>query len=118
MAFPDLPFPCSQAGNFALPVAEYDHTRGCAIVGGVVYRGSELPHLKGRFIFADFCRGVVWSLKKEAVEFSNPEQVIQQVWQSELVIKTSVPVSSIGEDEAGNLYVTGYADGAVYMISP
>ena len=118
MPFPDLPFPCSQAGNFAQPVAEYDHTRGCAIVGGVVYRGSELPHLRGRFIFADFCRGDVWSLKKEAVEFSNPEQVIQQAWQSELVLKASVPVSSIGEDEAGNLYVTGYADGAVYMISP
>ena len=118
MAFPDLPFPCSQAGNFSLPVAEYDHTRGCAIVGGVVYRGSELPHLRGRFIFADFCRGDVWSLKKEAVAFSSPEQVIQQAWQSELVLKTSVPVSSIGEDEAGNLYVTGYADGAVYMISP
>ena len=40
-----------------------------------------------------------------------------QAWQSELVLKASVPVSSIGEDEDGNLYVTGYADGAVYMIS-
>ena len=58
MEFLDLPFPCSQAKIFASPVAEFDHTRGCAIVGGAVYRGNEFPELNGRFIFADFCRGV------------------------------------------------------------
>ena len=116
--FEDLPVPCSQAGIFAPPVAEYDHTRGCAIVGGVVYRGSELPQLSGRFLFADFCRGDIWSLSKS---YADEEHVSNQEsrgkWQSELVLKAAVPVSSIGEDEEGNLYVTGYQNGAVYLIT-
>ena len=116
--FEDLPVPCRQAGTFTPPVAEYDHTRGCAIVGGVVYRGSQLPQLKGRFLFADFCRGDIWSLQRNtSVEATGSIQETQGVWQSELVLRASLPVSSIGEDEDGNLYVTGYADGTVYRIS-
>lgn len=34
-----------------------------------------------------------------------------------LTLSASLPVSSVGEDEDGNLYVTGYADGAVYTIT-
>ncbi len=116
--FEDLPVPCRQAGIFTPPVAEYDHTRGCAIVGGVVYRGSELPRLRGRFLFADFCRGDIWSLTKpDATGSSGPDQANHDVWQSELVLKASVPISSVGEDEEGNLYVTGYQNGVVYKIT-
>ena len=116
--FEDLPVPCSQAGIFVLPVAEYDHTRGCAIVGGVVYRGSKLPHLKGRFLFGDFCRGDIWSLRKSDPTGSpGSNQTNQDDWQSEMVLKASVPISSIGEDEEGNLFVTGYQTGAVYLIT-
>lgn len=116
--FENLPVPCRLAGTFDPPVAEYDHTRGCAIVGGVVYRGSELPHLMDRFLFADFCRGDIWSLAKPgATGNSGPIQTNQDAWQSELVLKASVPISSVGEDEAGNLYVTGYQNGVVYKIT-
>ena len=114
----DLPYPCSQAGIFDPPVAEYDHTRGCAIVGGVVYRGSEIPQLRGRFIFADFCRGDIWSLqKRDSVESTGSTQESHGAWQNELILGASLPVSSIGEDEDGNLYVTGYADGTIYLIT-
>ena len=116
--FEDLPVPCSQAGIFDPPVAEYDHTRGCSIVGGTVYRGSELPHLSGRFIFADFCRGDIWSLQYvDAADGNFSNQDSFEGWQSELVLSASVPVSSIGEDEDGNLFVTGYADGTVYLLT-
>lgn len=116
--FEDLPYPCSQAGIFDPPVAEYEHTRGCAIVGGVVYRGSQLPHLKGRFLFADFCRGDIWSLSKtESTANPGSNQTNHYAWKSEMVLKASLPISSIGEDEEGNLYVTGYQTGAVYLIT-
>lgn len=36
------------------PVAEYDHDEGIAILGGFVYRGRDLPHLRGRYVFGDF----------------------------------------------------------------
>ena len=117
MRFPDLPVPCREAKIFELPAAEYDHTRGCSIVGGAVYRGSALPQLTGRFVFADFCRGDIWSIMREDhVEAPAESQAARQPWLAELIVKGSVPVSSIGEDEEGNLYVTGYANGAVYRI--
>lgn len=46
--------------DFTYPVAQYDHsgTNGIsgssAIVGGPVYRGSEVPELTGVYLFADF----------------------------------------------------------------
>ena len=46
------------------PVAEYDHTRGYAIVGGAIYRGDAYSGLKGLFIVADFCTGHVWGVKR------------------------------------------------------
>ncbi len=117
MRFPDLPVPCREAKIFELPAAEYDHTRGCSIVGGAVYRGSALPQLTGRFVFADFCRGDIWSIMREDhAEAPAESQAVRQPWLAELIVKGSVPVSSIGEDEEGNLYVTGYANGAVYRI--
>ena len=118
MEVPNLPYPCTQAKIFTSPVAEFDHTRGCAIVGGVVYRGNQFPQLNGRFIFADFCRGDVWSLQMPNSDgTTRSKQWSQGPWQSELVLNAAVPVSSIGEDEAGNLYVTGYANGTVYLVT-
>ena len=50
--------------SLTLPVAEYDHTRGYAIVGGAIYRGDAYSGLKGLFIVADFCTGHVWGVKR------------------------------------------------------
>lgn len=36
------------------PIAEYDHDEGIAIVGGFVYRGSQIPPLRGRYVFGDY----------------------------------------------------------------
>lgn len=116
--FEDLPVPCSQAVIFTPPVAEYDHTHGCAVVGGVVYRGAQLPLLTGSFLFADFCRGDIWSLSmSDSSASSDPVQPQQSNWQSELVLKASLPISSVGEDEEGNIYVTAYPTGEVYLVT-
>ncbi len=52
----DGPFPCpAVSGSFVDPIAQYDtHREGHAVIGGFVYRGSELMKLKGRYIFGDF----------------------------------------------------------------
>jgi len=44
------------------PVIEYPHTAagGDAIAGGFVYRGTALPALKNKFIFADISTGRIW----------------------------------------------------------
>ena len=97
---------CSADGQTS-PVAEYNHSQGCAVVGGAVYRGPSLPLLQGVFLYADFCRGKIWGLTGGS----------QDKWQSPLLINASVPVSAIGEDQEGNVYVIGYQDGVISMIT-
>ena len=105
--------PCSAQGLIS-PVVEYDHVYSCAIVGGAVYRGSDYPTLQGTFFYGDFCSGRVWGLKRAETDSGGS---IHDGWQSTLPVNAKVPVSSVGEDGAGNLYVTGYADGALYLIT-
>ena len=104
-----LPKSCS-ADGLTLPVAEYSHQHGCAIVGGAVYRGVRHARLQGVFIFADFCTGRIWGLHR-------PDPNVRDAWQSTLLANASVPVSSIGEDEEGNVYITGYQDGTIFVVS-
>ncbi len=104
--------PCSAQG-LTSPVVEYDHVYSCAIVGGAVYRGSDHPHMQGVFFYADFCSGRIWGLTRSREDST---QDFQEGWQSTLPLKASVPISSIGADEEGNVYATGYQDGALYMI--
>ncbi|MCC7196438.1 MAG: PQQ-dependent sugar dehydrogenase, partial [Gemmatimonadaceae bacterium] len=54
--------PLNDAGRLVDPVAVYDHTEGCSITGGYVYRGPELPDLEGRYLYGDYCSGSIWSL--------------------------------------------------------
>jgi len=113
-----MPVPCQQAAIFTLPVAEYERARGCAVVGGIVYRGKELPHLNGRFLFSDFCRGDIWSLHRPVPTGNlGLDGVNHEGWRAELVFKAANIVSSIGTDEDGNLYFVAYQPGAIFKIS-
>jgi glucose/arabinose dehydrogenase len=44
------------------PVAEYDHGHGCAVIGGYVYRGTQIEGLGGAYFFADSCRNDIRAL--------------------------------------------------------
>jgi len=50
-------------GGMVMPIHVYSHDEGCSITGGIVYRGAALPALAGRYFFADYCSGVVESLR-------------------------------------------------------
>ncbi|MCY4081089.1 MAG: PQQ-dependent sugar dehydrogenase [Caldilineaceae bacterium] len=103
---------CSAQGLIS-PVVEYDHVYSCAIVGGAVYRGDSFPELDGVFFYGDFCSGRVWGLKRSEAPATGS---IYDGWLSTLPVNAKVPVSGVGEDEEGNLYVIGYQDGALYKI--
>jgi glucose/arabinose dehydrogenase len=48
VAAPNLP------GDVIDPIAEYDHDDGISVIGGFVYRGSEIPELASHYVFGDF----------------------------------------------------------------
>ena len=98
------PDPCSTIG-LTEPVAEYPHSRGCAVVGGPVYRGSKFTQMQGIYFYADFCSGRIWGLRR-----------IGDNWQSALLYDASFSITGIGEDEDGSLYVTNYTDGTILAL--
>lgn len=50
-------------GELVWPVATYTHEDGCSVTGGYPYQGTALPGLRGRYLYGDFCTGVLWSLE-------------------------------------------------------
>ena len=55
------PVGCDHRG-LQLPVATYGRIDGCAIIGGFVYRGDQIPSLVGAYLYGDFCSGKIWGL--------------------------------------------------------
>ena len=92
---------------FSLPVSEYFHANGrCSITGGYVYRGRVLPSLVGTYVYGDFCSGEIFALNTG--DTGNDARHI---------LKSSLQISSFGEDAAGELYVLDHK-GGVYRLSP
>jgi len=87
------------------PVVEYDHTLGCSVTGGYVYRGDSIPWLNGAYLYGDFCSGRIWGFKVFDGEVVSNLQIAD----------TDVHITSFGRDAAGELYVTGF-EGGVYRI--
>jgi glucose/arabinose dehydrogenase len=96
---------CNKSGK-VLPVAEYDHSIGCSITGGYVYRGSQYLPLQEHYFYGDYCTGVLFSLHNDA-----PNQ-----WTATQVADTPYFISSFGEDENGELYLADYSQGRIYQI--
>jgi glucose/arabinose dehydrogenase len=95
---------CDEDG-LRLPVAVYGHGEGCSVTGGFVYRGSRWPGLAGAYLFSDFCSGTIW-----AVDAARPNAG------PTAVLETGRAISSFGEDEDGELYVTDLAGGALLRV--
>jgi glucose/arabinose dehydrogenase len=91
--------------NAVAPVFEYPTADGCAVTGGYVYRGEEIPDLVGAYVFGDFCNG-----RLEAFVVRNGRAA--QHRELGLVVEN---LASFGEDAAGELYVLSLS-GNVYRI--
>ena len=94
------------------PIFEYDHKNGdLSITGGYVYNGkSSNPLLKGKYIYADYVSGRVWSL-----DYNRSSDTSK----STLLFRTNGEyVSSFGLDESGEMYFSGYGTAAkIYKLS-
>ena len=96
---------CDRRG-LVQPVAEYTHSQGCSITGGYVYRGAAHPALVGHYVFADYCSGLVWTLRRGAGD----------TWSMAPQARVDLRISSFGEGEDGEIYAVDDASGGLYVL--
>ena len=96
---------CDQSG-LLLPVVEYDHSQGCSITGGYVYRGALLPDLAGAYIYGDYCSGLIWSLRFQD----------NRVQSHALLLDTDIAIASFGLDAQHELYIVDHS-GVIFRLS-
>jgi glucose/arabinose dehydrogenase len=97
--------------NFRLPVLEYDHSQGCSITGGYVYRGNAIPSLRGTYFYGDFCTGFVRSFR--LAKGSATEQI---EWFALRPPASAGGISSFGEDASGDLYIVTIGGGLFRIV--
>lgn len=95
---------CDPSG-FERPITEYGRSEGVSVTGGYFYRGRSVLRLVGRYVFADFGSGTIWTLTEESPGF----------WKREVLFRKPMAISSFGEDAKGELYVVDFA-GSIYRF--
>jgi hypothetical protein len=89
-----------------LPLFEYDRSGGgCAITGGVVYRGAAIPALTGTYLFTDYCAGQIRGLRASG----------GQVTEERTFDAAGSRLVSFGQDAEGEVYALSL-DGTIYRI--
>jgi len=95
----------SQAG-LELPVWEYGRDEGISVIGGYVYRGSNMAGLSSKYVYGDHGSGRVWALQySEGVMPMNT-----------LLVDTDLNISSFGVDEQNKLYLCAL-EGKIYVLT-
>lgn len=98
---------CNQSGLIG-PVLSYRQgTDGRSVTGGLVYRGTKLPDLVGKYIFGDYVSGKIWALNYSASKATNSNDKIDNVGS----------ISAFGEDAAKELYILNYSSGKIYSLA-
>ncbi len=103
------------------PVAQYDHDEGIAIVGGFVYRGNDIPSLRGRYVFGDFTRvffgnnGRLFFLsKKDIVKTGSIKTSKISEFRLAGPDELGLSLLGFGQDANGELYVLGNMTGVPF----
>ncbi len=90
------------------PVLTVDPDEVCAIIGGPVYRGSQIPELYGHYVFGDLCRG--W-MRSAPLTGDDLGEVVD--W--EPMLGSIGTITTFGLDPEGELLVATI-DGSLYRI--
>jgi glucose/arabinose dehydrogenase len=97
---------CNMTG-LTLPIVEYDHSEGIAVIGGFVYRGSAIPSLAGTYVMGDFGSGTIWGVTE------NPPGTFTRT----TLLSTGRSISSFGQDTSGELYVVDYSGSILKLVA-
>ncbi|NGO06457.1 PQQ-dependent sugar dehydrogenase [Streptomyces sp. HC44] len=123
--------------GYTYPVAAYDHDPpadwnctsdvGRAIVGGFVYRGSDLPELRGKYVFGDIVDGRLLfadtkDMRRGSKELARLYDLMlydesgKRVTMRDLAGHTRVDLR-FGRDADGELYLLSKANGKIWKVT-
>ena len=80
---------------------------GCVVTGGLVYAGSAIDDLAGRYVFADYCNGRMSTL--DALLGYGSVQA------PEPLLETGRPIVAFGQDADGEVLAVDH-DGALLRL--
>ena len=121
------PFSCNPAGSICagspacydasltLPVLEFSHGTGCAVIGGYVYRGCRMDAWQGRYFYGDFCPGFVKTFTMSGGVPSAQADITAQVDPGGLL---GGNFGSFGADAQGELYVMSLGGTVLKIVPP
>ena len=130
------PLPANDAQyGYVYPVAAFDHNpppghplcadSGHAISGGFVYRGHDVPELRGKYVFTDLVDGRIFYTEANEMRRGRPMATIHElmVYDPAGVRTTMQRLAGdkrvdlrFGQDGAGELYLLAKADGKVWKV--
>lgn len=98
---------CDTSGLW-LPLLEFSHSVGCAVIGGLRLRNTQLIALQGRYIYADLCTGRVFG--------AQTSDEIQ--WSSALLGTAPRQPTGFGQTADGQLWMGSYGvgDAVLYRV--
>lgn len=89
------------------PVYAYPHRGGpCAIIGGHVYRGNDIPSLVGSYIFGDFCTGELQAIRMRGGTFASHQFLGVKIEN----------LTAFAEDRDGELFVVSITKGIQRVV--
>jgi len=91
------------------PIWEYNHGVGKSITGGSVYRGKQVPALRGAYLYADYVTGQILALWYDRDQ--------KQVTANRTIQQKGQPILSFGEDDQAEIYFLTQA-GGIYKFAP
>ncbi|MDG4825420.1 PQQ-dependent sugar dehydrogenase [Asanoa sp. WMMD1127] len=136
-----LPLPADDAG-YVYPVAAYDHDPapgwnctsdvGVAVAGGFVYRGRDVPKLRGKYVFGDLVDGRVLFTEADEMRRGHAPATIHRfalfnaAGESVRMQDLSGPGAPgdpnrvdlrFGTDAQGELYILAKANGKIWKVT-
>lgn len=109
------------------PAAQYDHREGRAIGGGLLYRGTAIPALIGKYIVSDIVNGRLFLVDAAGLASTSDPTLTRGF--SELNIEYNGQPNTVlgvlgmdradarlGEDEAGNLYLSTKDGSTIFTL--
>ena len=100
------------------PIFEYGRTDGGSVTGGFVYRGASLgAAYRGRYFFADFVSGHLWSIALTIAASGEAIASDRRDHTAELGGGAVLGnISSLGVDAGGELYAVNYSGSIVRIL--